>query len=332
MKTLVTGGGGFLGRYIVEQLLARGDEVTVLARGHYPELEASGAKLIRGDITNSAAVLHACTGMEVVFHVAAYPGVWGTWDDFYHPNVIGTQNVVAACQEQSVPKLVYTSSPSVIFDNQAHEGADESLPYPLFYENFYSCTKALAEQVVVKANGKKGLATVSLRPHLIWGPRDTQLLPRLLARAKAGRLMQVGNGTNKVDITYVEDAARAHLFAADALQAQSPLAGSVYFISQDEPIVLWSWINNLLAQLGLPPVKRRVPLHLARAIGGVMEFVYYTLRLRGEPQMTRFLASVLAKSHYYDISRAKRDFGYRPQFTMAEALERTVAYLGMSKK
>ncbi len=327
MKTLVTGGGGFLGRYIVEQLLARGDDVTVFARGNYPELESIGAKLVQGDICHSAAVLHACEGKEVVFHVAAYPGVWGTWDDFYQPNVIGTQNVVAACQEQGVPYLVYTSSPSVIFDNQSHEGNNESLPYPLFYENYYSCTKALAEQVVINANGKSGLSTVTLRPHLIWGPRDSQLLPRLLAKAKAERLIQIGDGTNKVDLTYVEDAAHAHLLAADALISSKGVAGSVYFISQDEPIMLWPWIKNLLVQLDLPPIKRQIPMRLARAVGGMMEFGYYLLRLPGEPPMTRFLASALAKSHYYDISRAKQELGYRPQFTMSESLQRTVEYL-----
>jgi len=327
MKTLVTGGGGFLGRYIVEQLLARGDEVTVFARSDYPELVASGAKLMRGDITHTPAVLKACVDKDVVFHVAAQPGIWGTWDSFYQPNVLGTQNIVASCQEQGVGKLIFTSSPSVIFDNTDHEGADESLPYPLEYENMYSHTKALAEQVVVKANNKGNLLTVTLRPHLIFGPRDTQLLPRLIQRAKAGRLVQVGDGQNKVDLTYVEDAARAHLLAADALTADSPVAGSVYFISQDDPVVLWPWIQALLKELNLPPIKRKVPSLLARAGGGLMEFAYYTLRLNGEPAMTRFLGSVLAMNHYYDISKAKQDFGYQPQFSMEQALVNTVAYL-----
>lgn len=327
MKTLVTGGGGFLGRYIVEQLLARGDEVTVLARDDYPTLRQAGAKTIQGDISQAATVLQACQGLDVVFHVAARPGIWGSWESFYQPNMLGTQNIIAACQEQGVPKLVFTSSPSVVFDNISHEGADESLEYPLFYENTYSHTKALAEQVVRKANGKEGLNTVALRPHLIFGPRDTQLLPRLVARAQAGRLMQIGNGLNKVDLTYVEDAARAHLLAADALTPDSPVAGSVYFISQDEPVVLWAWIKTLLRDLDLPPIRRKIPKAVARAVGGVMEFAYLTMRWSGEPSMTRFLASSLAVSHYYDISKAKRELGYQPQVNMTEALERTVADL-----
>lgn len=324
MKTLVTGGGGFLGRYIVEQLLARGDDVRVLARGDYPALRAQGVELLRGDIVDAATVLKATEDREVVYHVAARAGIWGSWAEFYQPNVLGTQNVVAACQELGVPKLVFTSSPSVVFDNSHHEGLDESLPYPLEYENIYSHTKALAEQVVLKANGKEGLLTVALRPHLIWGPRDTQLLPRLINRAKSGRLVQIGPGDNLVDLTYVEDAARAHLLAADALQADSPVAGSVYFISQDEPVLLWPWINDLLAKLTLPPVRRQISKSVARAIGGLLELTYYLLRWSSEPPMTRFLGSALAMHHYYDISKAKQELGYQPQFSMAAALERTV--------
>lgn len=326
MKALVTGGGGFLGRYIVEQLLERGDSVMVFARGNYPELKPIGAELIRGDLQDDQAIKDACAGMDVVFHVAAKPGIWGTWESFYQPNVIGTHNVIAACRAQCVPKLIFTSSPSVVFNNQPQSGCGEAFPYPEHYENFYSHTKAMAEQMVVKANGDD-LLTVSLRPHLIWGPRDPHLLPRLIDRARSGKLIQVGDGTNKVDITYVEDAARSHLLAADALQPGSPVAGSIYFISQDDPVKLWDWINNLLHRLNIPPVKYRISLPVARTIGGAMELVYRTFRLPGEPKMTCFLASELAMDHYYDISRAKRDFGYQPQFSMEEALKKTLTFL-----
>ncbi len=325
MKTLVTGGGGFLGRYIVEQLLDRGDDVTVFARGNYPELVEIGAKFIRGDLQDAEAVHQACQGLDAVFHVAAKAGYWGTWESFYGPNVTGTQNVIAACRKQGVPKLINTSSPSVIFEGQPHFGADESLPYPTHYDNLYSHTKAIAEQLVTKANGAD-LLTVSLRPHVVWGPRDTQFIPRLIDRAKRGRAIQVGNGTNKVDATYVEDAARAHLLAADALEPGSPVAGSVYFISQDDPVNLWGFFGKLAAGLDLPPIKRSIPLPIARAIGTTLEFTYRTLQLKGEPLFTRSAANLLALSHYYDISRAKQDFGYTPQFTIEEGLRRTVEY------
>jgi nucleoside-diphosphate-sugar epimerase len=336
IQNLVTGGGGFLGRYIVEQLLARGEAVTVFARGAYPELEALGARIVRGDLQDADAVKRACARMDVVFHVAARAGMWGPWDDFYGVNVTGTQNVIAACHANGVPKLINTSSPSVIFDGAPHEGVDESYPYPTRYESPYPHTKAIAEQDVIAAHGPD-LLTVSLRPHLIIGPRDNHLLPGLLARAKTGLLPQVGDGTNKVDLTDVEDAARAHLLAADALVTGSPLNGPpghghVYFISQGEPVNLWTWIRTLLRALDLPEPRVRLSLKTARVAGAVLEKFHTVLRRPGDPRLTRFIASELAQSHYYDISAARRDFGYVPQYTMAEVTARVVAWVRESRR
>ncbi len=327
----MTGGGGFLGRYIVEQLLARGKAVTVFTRGAYPELEALGARVVRGDLQDAEAVRRACAGMDVVFHVAARAGMWGPWDDFYGVNVIGTRNVIAACRANRVPRLVFTSSPSVIFDGKPHTGVDESYPYPTHYESPYPHTKAIAEQEVIAAHGP-ALLTVSLRPHLIIGPRDNHLLPGLLARARTGLLPQVGDGTNKVDLTDVEDAARAHLLAADALTAGSPLDGPpghgrVYFISQGEPVNLWTWIRALLRALDLPEPRLRLSLKTARALGAILEKLHTVLRRPGEPRLTRFIASELAQSHYYDISAARRDFGYVPQYTMAEVTGKVIRWV-----
>ncbi len=326
MRTLVTGGGGFLGSAVVEQLLKRGDQVRVFARGAYPNLAALGAECVRGDLQDGEAVDAACRGIDIVFHVAAKAGYWGTWESYYQPNVSGTRHVIAACRSQGVPKLVFTSSPSVIFDGRPQEGLDEATPYPQHYENNYSATKAAAERLVLEAN-RDGLLTTCLRPHLIWGPHDTQIMPRLLALARRARLPQVGVGDNKVDLTYIADAAHAHLLAADALKEGSPAAGAVYFISQDEPVNLWEWLKALLARLGLPPIRLRAPLWAARSAGGFLEGLYRSLPLKGEPRLTRFLASELALSHYYDIRRAKRDLAYRPQYNMAQALEETVPWL-----
>jgi len=331
MRALVTGGGGFLGQYIVEQLLARGDAVRVFARGDYPAITQKGAELQRGDIQDAEVVKAACKDVDVVFHVAAKAGYWGTWKSYYQPNVRGTRNIIAACQVQGVQKLIYTSSPSVVFNNQPQEGCDETVPYPEHYENHYSQTKAIGERMVIEANGKD-LLTVSLRPHLIWGERDTQILPRIIALARKGKIMQVGAGKNMVDLTYVEDAARAHLLAADCLRAGSAAAGSVYFISQDEPVVLWQWIGELLQRLDIPPIRGKVSLNTARAAGAVLEFLYRHLPLRGEPRLTRFLASELAMSHFYNIARAKRDLGYKPQYNMKEAMDRTVQWLKKEEK
>lgn len=322
MKALVTGGGGFIGRCVVKQLLERGHSVRVFARGAYPEIESSGARMIRGDVQDADAVEAACAGQEVVFHVAAQAGVWGSFANFHGPNVTGTGNIVDACRLKGVSRLVFTSSPSVIFDNRAHRNADESLPYPDSFENAYSHTKALAERMVLDANGD-ALKTIALRPHLVFGPGDPHLLPRVIAKARRGQLIQVGDGENRVDLTYVEDAAAAHLLAANALD-KGGVAGRAYFITQGEPVKLWSWIRELLETLGVRGPRGRISASTARRIGATLECTHRLLRLPGEPRLTRFVASELALDHYYDIGRARRELGYAPRHTMAEALAITL--------
>lgn len=325
---LVTGGGGFLGLAIVEQLLERGDLVRVFCRGRYPRLDDLGVECIAGDVRDAGAVAAACEGMDVVFHAAARAGIWGTWKSYYGVNTLGTRNVIEGCRRHAVPRLVYTSSPSVIYDGRPHENADESRPYPdpRLFLCHYPHTKMLAEKAVLEANGES-LSTVALRPHLIWGPRDRHLIPRLLRRAQSGRLRRVGDGTNRVSMTCVENAAAAHLQAADALSAASegsasPVAGRAYFINEPEPVNLWDWIDELLGRAGLPAVKKRISAAAAWRIGATLEILYRGLFLPGEPPMTRFLASQLSTSHYYSIEAARRDFHFTPRLSTAEAMRR----------
>jgi nucleoside-diphosphate-sugar epimerase len=322
VHALVTGAGGFLGRYVVEQLTARGDQVRTFSRGHYPELEKLGAETVRGDIRDGEAVRRACQGVDVVFHTAAVAGIGFDWDYFYGINTLGTRNVVAGCLEHGVRRLVFSSSPSVTFDGSDQCGVDESAPYPRRWLCHYQHTKALAEQHVLQSNGREGLLTCSLRPHLIWGPRDHHLIPRLLDRARRGRLRRVGDGTNLIDMIYVENAAEAHLLAADALREGSPVCGRAYFLSQGEPVNCWQWIDEILALVDLPPVGKSISLPAAWRVGATLEGVYRLFRLRGEPPMTRFLAAQLATSHYFDIGRARKDFRYQPRVTTAEGMER----------
>ncbi|MCA9055423.1 MAG: NAD-dependent epimerase/dehydratase family protein [Planctomycetaceae bacterium] len=322
MRTLVTGGGGFLGRYIVEHLRARGDKVRVLARGDYPELRAIGVETVRGDLLNPATAAEACRDVEVVFHTAAIPGVWGPWERYYQTNTVGTEHVLAGCHEHGVRKLIYTSSPSVVFDGRPHVDADESLPYPETFLCHYPRSKSLAERTVLAANDPANLLTVALRPHLIWGPRDNHLIPRLIARARSGRLRRVGDGTNLISMSYVENVAAAHLQAGDALSATSPAAGRAYFINEPQPVNLWDWINELLQRAGLAPAQRQLSAQTAERIGALCETVYRWLRLPGEPPMTRFLAMQLSQSHSYSVDAAVRDFGYRPLVSVDEGMRR----------
>lgn len=329
MRALVTGGGGFLGRYIVEQLQARGDTVSTFSRGAYPELEATGVTCIRGDLGSPSDVAAACQGMDAVFHVAAMAEFWGPRERFMRINVEGTRHLIAACRSAGVRKLVYTSTPSVVFAQGDLCGVDERQPYPATYAAFYPETKALAEREVLAANGvdgADGLATCSLRPHLIYGPRDRHIVPLLMERARTGKLVRFGKIANQVDVCYVETAAHAHLQACDALAPTSPVGGKAYFISDGEPVVMWDWINELLGRLGLPTRQKRLPLGLALAVAGLLETAWKVLPLRGKPPFTRFMVANFAASHYFSVAAARRDFGFTPLVDREEGLRRTVDY------
>ena len=331
MKALVTGGGGFLGRRIVELLRSRGDEVRSFARGDYPDLRAIGVDTVRGDLSDRGAVDAACEGVDIVFHVAALPGIWGSKRRFHRTNVLGTRHVIDGSRRHGVQRLVYTSSPSVVFAagrTMDFARLDESIPYPKRFGCVYSQTKAQAEREVLAANGVDGMRTTALRPHLLWGPRDNHLIPRLLDRARAGKLVRVGDGTNEVDLTYIDNAADAHLLAADHLFRDSAIGGQAYFISDGKPVKLWPWIDQLLRRCGLPPVRRAISRDAAYRLGAAFEVAYSLLRLPGEPRMTRFLAGQLAGDHHFDISRAARDFGYRPTIDNDTGLERLIDWLG----
>ena len=326
MRVLVTGGGGFLGGVIVRQLIERGDAVRSFSRGEYPELARLGAEQFRGDLAEREALLRAAAGCDVVFHVAAKAGIWGPYREFFSANVTGTENVIAACRAHGIRRLVYTSSPSVAFDGRDVEGGDESLPYPAHYEAHYPRTKAQSEQLVLAANSPS-LATVSLRPHLIWGPGDNHLVPRLVAKARSGRLRRIGNRPCLVDTVYVDNAARAHLLAADRLFPGSQVSGRAYFISNGEPVPLWEMVNSIVTAAGLPPVARSISPRMAYAVGAICERLWTLLPLPGEPPLTRFAARELATAHWFDIDAARRDLAYAPEVSLAEGLDRLRKWL-----
>ena len=395
---LVTGGTGFLGRRLVERLLVQGRPVTVLARRPAPDLAARGVRFVAASIEDADAVRAACAGIGTVFHVDARVGIWGRYDDVFRANVLGTRAILAGCREHGVARLVHTSTPSVVYNGRPLSGADESLPLTTDCPAAYPLTKAIAEREVLAANSP-ALRTIALRPHLIWGVGDPHLVPRILARARAGWLRIVGDGRNRVDMVHVENAVDAHLLAEAALTGtgspptsprqasdgspqlpprQSPppssvhaasnngknpapdhhaapppdhaapaddsaphearpeigaraavpaCAGRAYFVTNDEPVLLWDWINALLAALGERPVTRRIPLGAASAIGSACEAAWRVLPLRGEPPMTRFVAAELAKDHWFDVRAARRDLGYTPRISMGAGTAELVAAL-----
>lgn len=326
-QVIVYGGGGFLGRYIVERLIKLNcGKIKIFNRSASPELAKLGIETIRGDLREPLDVISAASSCTVVFHTAAKAGIWGARKSYYDINVRGTENVLAACRSHDIPTLVYTSSPSVAYPPTYDiENINEDLPYPKKYLAHYPATKAIAEKKVL-GEPNKHLSCVALRPHLLWGPRDPHLLPRIIKSARRGHLAIIGNGMNKVDLTYIENAAHAHILAAEYLRDQPQCVRKRYFISDDSPVVLWDWLNKLLGELKIEPITRKISYAKALLIARGLEMVYNLLPF-GEPPITRFAVGQLAHSHYFDISGAKNDLGYSPAITSTEAMRTTLEWL-----
>ena len=331
-RYVITGGGGFVGKALGKALRAEGHSVLALARSAYPELATYGIESARVDISSDPKMWQSlCEGADGVFHIAAKVDMWGAYDDFFNVNVVGTRNVIAACLAAGVRNLVFTSSPSVIHNGSNLHGVDESYPYPKHFDAFYPQTKAQAEQEVLAANNGETLRTISLRPHLIWGPEDTNLIPTILERARAGRLTRIGRGENLVDVTFIDDCVQAHIMAMRALESDNKQAqGRAYFITQGEPVRMWAWIDEVLQAHALPPVSKSIPTNLAMGLAYVMEMISKALLVCGinkPPLLTRFLVSEMATDHYFSIEAAARDLGYAPRHTMKEAMGKTFTNL-----
>ncbi|MEM7152972.1 MAG: NAD-dependent epimerase/dehydratase family protein [Myxococcota bacterium] len=325
MTILVTGAGGFLGRSITRALLDRGLSVRSFCRGDYPWMSEAGVEIVRGDVGDAEAVSKAVEGCEAVFHTAARIDIWGPYDDFFRTNTLGTRHVIEACQTHGVGKLVYTSTPSVVHGGDAVSGVDESAPYPDHFEAHYPATKAIAEREVLAANSDT-LATVAIRPHLVWGPGDTSMMPRVIAKARTGRVRNIGE-PQKIDTVYIDNAVDAHLAAYDRLEPGSAAAGKAYFITQGEPMPGPAFLDDLLGAAGLPPVSKSISVGKARAAATVIEWIWRTFGIEREPPVTRFVVSQLSTAHWYDISAARRDLGYDPRVSYAEGMERLRAWV-----
>lgn len=322
MHLLITGGTGPLGRRVAALAIERGDRVRLLGRDFAAVggLLAAGAERCAADLRDAAAVRRACAGIDAVIHAGALSAPWGRRRDFFAINVGGTAAVVAGCHAAGVGRLVYVSSPSVTFAGRDVLDQTEDAPRPRHFASVYSLTKALGEDRV-NAAARDGLATVIIRPKAIFGPGDNALLPRLLDAARRGRLVRIGDGQNRVDLTYIDNVAHALLLALDAPAA----VGRTYTITNGEHPHLWAVIGTVLRGVGLSDRLRAVPLPAALAAAALLEGA---ARATGrEPTLTRYSAAILARTQTYDITAARRDLGYTPRVSLADGIARTLAAL-----
>lgn len=330
VKTLVTGAGGFVGGAVARALRALGDEVRGFSRAPHPELSALGVDHRQGDIADGGAVMDAVRGVDVVFHAAAKVAAAGRYADFHATNVVGTENVIAACREHGVTALVYTSTPSVTFGPTDLEGVDESIGYSDHYDALYGRTKAEAERLLLAAASDE-LRTVALRPHLVWGPGDTSLLPRLVRRGRSGALRRIDGPAKRTDVTYIDDAVQAHLLAAEHLlaggEAAAKVSGKAYFLNSGEPVEIWEFIDRLLGAAGVPPVEKRISLRAAMAAGWVFEKVHALTGAQGDPRMSRWIVRELTTARCFDIGAARRDLGYEPRVSVDEGMRRLAVWI-----
>jgi len=320
LKILVTGGGGFLGSAVCRQLSESGHEVIAFQRSPAKHLEPHGVLSVSGDITEPDQLITATRGCDAVIHTAGKAGVWGDPAEYRRINVEGTANVIEACRHNAIPILVQTSSPSIVHSGGDIGGADESLPIADNITAAYPASKAEAERRVIGANTPE-LKTTALRPHLIWGPGDPHILPRLVSRVRGGSLALPGPH-KIIDTIFVENAALAHVKAMQELAGAGRCAGKAYFVTNDEPLPQGEIIRRLLAAIGIEVRIRAVPAVLAKTAGALCEKAWLIFGLKSEPPITVFSVEQLATSHWFDTSAAKRDFAYTPTISIQEGLQR----------
>jgi nucleoside-diphosphate-sugar epimerase len=319
MKVLVTGAGSLLLGGIAQQLASRGDEVVCFQRREN-ETTHSNITTFAGDIRDRGAASEAASGCDAIIHGAARVGVMGSWEDFYSTNVDGTTNVLRAAEEHHIARLVYVSTPSVAHVGRSIEG-DVATPATTGRKRtFYAESKAIAEILALQANSAE-LGVVALRPHLVWGPGDTQLVGRIVDRARQGRLVMVGSGNALVDSTYIDNAISAHIAALDAIAPGARCSGKAYVISNGEPRTVNELMSRICLAAGVEFSPKHVPAVIARSIGSVVERIWPLIR-KDEPPITRFVAEQLGTAHWFDQRPAQEDLNWKPQVSLDEGFAR----------
>lgn len=321
MKVLVTGGTSLLARTTAEALLGRGDEVVLLQRG----TSVVDAPQVRGDVRDPEVVHRAMQGCDAVVHAAAKVGIVGAWEDFRSINVDGTANVIAAARERGVSRVVHVSTPSVSHAGRSLIGAGADPAVTGRAHAHYAESKAIAERLALGA-ASDALPLVAIRPHLVWGPGDTQLVGRIVERARAGQLALVGGGTALIDTTYLDNAASALVAALDAAVPGAACVGRAYVIANGEPRPIRELIEGILAAAGVQVTPRDVPLRLATGVGAVVERVWRRAKPDEEPPLTRFLAEQLGTAHWFDPRPARDELAWHPTVSIDEGLRRLAAW------
>lgn len=316
---------------LIKRLIADGHRVTSYSRREYPLHWALGISSVQADIRDLEALEKACKGRDVVFHLAAKVGIWGKYEAYESTNVTGTFNVIKACRKQKVGRIVFTSSSSVVFSGSDMEGVDESYPYPDNHGSHYAATKAMAERLVMEANSEE-LKTISLRPHLVWGPYDAHLIPGILKRAGTGKMRRIGDQEYFIDTTYIDNMVDALVLAAGALDTNPEAAGKALFVTNGEPARVWDFINSIIQIAGHPPVQKKIPERMAFLAAGFSERFHRMFHISTEPFMTRYAIREMCTNHWFDISKAREIINYTPKVSYAEGFKRLKDYLKIGKR
>ena len=320
MKVLVTGTGSLLLGGIASELVQRGDEVVCLQRRPTVFIGHNDAREVLADICDADAVAQAAHGCEAIIHGAARVGIVGAEKDFYNTNVLGTENILRAAALNNISRLVFVSTPSVAHTGDSLVGAPAGAAETGRTRSYYAESKAIAERAVLKARNDQ-LAVVAIRPHLVWGPGDTQLVGRIVDRAASGRLAVIGTGNALVDSTYIDNAISAHIAALDSLKVGAACDGKAYVISNGEPRTVNELMRSMCAAAGIPFDPRHLSLALGVRLGSLIERLWPLMR-SSEPPITRFVAEQLGTAHWFDQRAVQEDFGWTPQVNLDEGFQR----------
>lgn len=330
MKVLVTGASSLLGVGLVAALGDRGAEVVTLQRHFSEQLSRSGVRQQRGDVRDLDVVVAAADGCDAVVHLAAKVGVVGTWEEYRSINVDGTRNVLTAVRRKGIGRLVHVSSPSVAHGGEPIVGAGADAPVLGRRRAWYPESKAMAE-IAAMAAADAATGVVAIRPHLVWGPGDTQLVGRIVERAASGRLALVAGGRALVDTTYIDNAVGALVAALDAVGPGARCSGRAYVVSNGEPRTIRELVEGICAAAGVACAPRDVPLRVGRVVGAAVERVWPLLRRDDEPPLTQFLAEQLGTAHWFDPRPARDDLGWSPSVSIDEGLARLAEWYASAR-